>query len=223
MNNLENIENIDSFNWDINRHLEVLFDEIICIGIVNNLYSDNNWVNDIMSSYINIPSDFLIYCDIRRFYIKKLRYELHDVDYNILKYYNKDYNLDMEISKLYDFFKNLKESASNTNIDDICEYFEKNKNQSINISNIPEDIETKIINEYTINFILYNSKYNPIIVRLYKNIIKYNIHKNKYSRLISLYKNLKDLDIKNKEKKIINRILNHKFNTDIIDSILYNY
>ena len=117
---------------------------------------------------------------------------------NILKEYNIDYNLD-----------------------NIYEYLEEN----INILDIDVDIiEEKIIEEYAErylhNIFLEVDDFNWRINIEYKNMIKYNIHKNKHSRLISLYKKL---DIKNKEKKIISRILNNKFNCDIIDSILNNY
>lgn len=225
--NSSNLLDINNNLWNISIVLEKLFNEILCECIVDKFCSDDNWFNSMWSSYLVTPSDLCIYYDIRNFYINNIRLEIDEVDYNILKHYNKNYNLDMEYSELCGFFKNLKEIASNTSInyylEDICEYFEKNTRETTNISDIPENIETKIINQYAIEYIYSNWKQNPVIFKLYKNILIYNSHKKKHNKLISLYNKLKKLDIKNKQKKVINKILNHKFNNDILDTILYNY
>ena len=222
-----NILNINNNIWNISRVLEELFGEIMCECIVDKLCSDDNWFYNIESIYNITPSNLYMYYDIKRFYIKSIRSKIYGVDYNILKHYNKDYNLDMTYSELYGFFKNLKEIASNTTIDyhldDICEYFEENTIEHINISNIPTDIETKIINQYAYDYICNNFKENPTIFKLYKNIFIYNSHKKKHNRFISLYKKLQDFTIKNKQKQIIHRIFNNIFNYDILDTILYNY
>ena len=42
------------------------------------------------------------------------------------------------------------------------------------------------------------------------------------SKFINLYEKFEKF-IKNKQKKVICKILNHKFKCDIIDNILYNY
>jgi len=222
-----NILNINNNLWNISRVLEELFQEIICECIVDKLCSDDNWFYNIESIYNITPSNLYMYYDIKCFYIKSIKSKICGVDYNILKHYNKDYNLDMTPSELYRFFKDLKEIASNTcidyHLDDICEYFEENTIENINISDIPIDIETKIINQYAYDYICSNFKENPKISKLYKNILIHNSHKKKHNGLISLYKKLQDFTIKNKQKKIIHRILNNTFNFDILDTILCNY
>ena len=222
-NTLNNSNNL----WNISRVLEELFNEILCECIVDKLCLDDKWFYNMESNYNVTPSYLLIYYDIKIFYIHSIRSKICGVDYNILKHYNKDYNLDMTSSELYGFFKNLKEIASNTcidyHLDDICEYFEENTIETINISDIPKDIEIKIINQYAYSYISNNFKENPTIFKLYKNILIHNSHKKKHNGFISLYKKLKDFTIKNKKKEIIHRILNNTFNSDILDTILYNY
>lgn len=210
--------------WNISIVLEELFHEILFENIIDKFYSDNKWFYEIESCYTVTPSNLRIYYDIKHFYMESLKTKIYGVETNILKYYHKDYNLDMKITELYDFFKNLKEIASKSNIDyyldDICEYFEKNISETANISDIPKNIETKIINQYAIEYIHSNWKQNPKIFKLYKNILIYNSHKKKHSKLIALYNKL---NIKIKQKKTIFRILNTTFDTDIIDTILYQY
>lgn len=199
--NITNVVDIDKLDiiikndkLGINDDLYNIFFNAILKNIVND-YHYLDWCGDGPTSY-----DYEI----------DMHYIVDSISIcgNILKEYNIDYNLD----NIYEYLK------ENINISDI----------EGDISDIEEDIEYEIIEEYA-NMYLYdyfcqNDDYNWLIIdKEYKNMIKYNIHKNKHSRLISLYKKLKDLDIKNKEKKIISRILNNKFNRDIIDSILNNY
>jgi len=133
---------------------------------------------------------------------------------NILEEHNKSYTLDFKTSiKLLKFIK--EELVDNCDCGDIfCDMFKGGV-----------DSETKIINQYAYWWIYQNwgddYYYNmELITKIFRNIAKYNFHKNKHSGLINLYTKL---DIKNKQKKTISRILNNKFDTDILDNILDCY
>jgi len=84
------------------------------------------------------------------------------------------------------------------------------------------DIKSNIINLYALYYIQqdYDFSIDYPIVNLLRNCSKYNYHKNKHSGLINLYTKL---DKKNKQKKTISKILNNKFDMDILQNILDCY
>ena len=140
---------------------------------------------------------------------------------NILKEYNKSYTLDFKTSiKLLKFIK--QELVDDYEGGDIfCDMFKGGV-----------DSETKIINQYAYWWIKYirlengyywvNEYYDDmkLIVKIFINIAKYNFNNNKHNKLINLYTKL---DIKNKQKKTIIKILNNKFDTDILQNIICAY
>lgn len=209
--NTPNLQDIfDNDEWNINNYLDDTFDDILYKGI-EWLYDYENNEYDI---YDEINNDFIVVSILDEIESSK----------GILKEYNINYTLDIEMIDLYRVFKNEQKLSTGCSTDlyvnDICEYFENNI-ININILDIPEDIEGKIINQYAIYYLYDIYQYNvPGYICLeYKKMVEYNVYR---SRFINLYKKLKNF-IKNKQKKVISKILNHKFNSDIIDNILYNY
>jgi len=128
---------------------------------------------------------------------------------NILEEYNKSYTLDFKTSiRLLKYIKEW--LVDNYESEDIfCDMF-----------NYRIDNEAKIINQYAYWYIKENWCDNDLIIIIFKNIAKYNFHKNKHNKLINLYTKL---DKKNKQKKTIIRILNDKFDTDILQNIICAY
>lgn len=136
---------------------------------------------------------------------------------NILENHNKSYTLDFKTSiKLLNYIKeHLVDNADGGDI--FCDMFDEDVNSEI-----------KIINMYAYWYIRYEwndiYKYkltdNWLIIRIFKKIANYNYYKNKHNKLINLYEKL---DKKNKQKKTISKILNNKFDTDIIQNIICAY
>tara|TARA_R100001509_G_C4789161_1_gene189142 strand:- start:97 stop:678 length:582 start_codon:yes stop_codon:yes gene_type:complete len=132
---------------------------------------------------------------------------------NILEKYDKDYTLDLHT------FINMTIYVKEE-LEDICmeeeflELFTDNYNYN--------DIKSNIINLYALYYIQqdYDFSIDYPIVNLLRNCSKYNYHKNKHSGLINLYTKL---DKKNKQKKTISKILNNKFDMDILQNILDCY
>ena len=83
------------------------------------------------------------------------------------------------------------------------------------------DTEQRIINAYAYFYIRNKIRDEPVldspIIHIHRNIAKYNFNNRKHSGLIRLYNKL---DILNKKKIVISRILNDKFDTDILQTIL---
>tara|TARA_R110002050_G_C8835243_1_gene505532 strand:+ start:554 stop:1132 length:579 start_codon:yes stop_codon:yes gene_type:complete len=128
---------------------------------------------------------------------------------NILEEYNKSYTLDFKTSiRLLKFIK-----------EELVDNYESEEN-FCNMFNDRVDSETKIINQYAYWYIMQNWCDNNLIIKIFKNIYKYNSRKNKHNKLINLYTKL---DIKNKQKKTIIKILNDKFDTDILQNIICAY
>jgi len=130
---------------------------------------------------------------------------------NILMYYNKSYDMDyklfLHISKIV---KEYMINYDDMEEEDFCNMFDMDKNT-----------EKLIINSYCFYYI--HTAWNYLehkIIHIFKKLFKYNSHKNKHIGLINLYTKL---DIKNKQKKTISRLLNNKFDTDILDNILDCY
>lgn len=84
--------------------------------------------------------------------------------------------------------------------------------------------EQRVINAYAYFYIRSKIRDEPVldspIIHIHRNIAKYNFNNNKHSGLIRLYNKL---DILNKKKIVISRILNDKFDTDILQTILQSY
>jgi len=83
------------------------------------------------------------------------------------------------------------------------------------------DTEQRIINAYAYFYIRNKIRDEPVldspIIHIHRNIAKYNFNNRKHSGLIRLYNKL---DILNKKKIVISKILNDKFDTDILQTIL---
>jgi len=141
---------------------------------------------------------------------------------NILNYWNKKYILDCET--LIELLKIIKEDLEDSGLEDLfCDMFNRNENS-----------ETKIINMYSYVWIKehwswietdfceeeYDCDKIDRLFNLFRNIGKYNLNTKKHSGLINLYTKL---DKKNKQKKTIIRILNDKFDTDILQNIICAY
>ena len=141
----------------------------------------------------------------------------HMRDSNIFYYYDKDYTLDFKTTII--LLKYIKyQLVDNFNCEEsFCDMFDDDVNS-----------QTKIINNYAYFYIrenwrdIYISELtdNWKITKIFINIAKYNFHKNKHNKLINLYEKL---DKKNKQKKTIIKILNDKFDTDIIQNIICAY
>ena len=138
-------------------------------------------------------------------------------DNNIFYHNNKDYTLDFKTTII--LLKYIKLWCVDNFDDDIgfCDMFNDDVNS-----------QTQIINNYAYWYIrenwrdIYVSELTDKwkITQIFKNIAKYNFHKKKHNKLINLYEKL---DKKNKQKKTIIKILNEKFNTDIIQNIINAY
>tara|TARA_R110000796_G_scaffold69894_1_gene159093 strand:- start:2450 stop:3031 length:582 start_codon:yes stop_codon:yes gene_type:complete len=132
---------------------------------------------------------------------------------NILEEHNKSYTLDFKTS--INLLKYIKEELVNNygSEDVFCNMFDEDENS-----------ETKIINMYAYFYIkeewTFNNPWDYLLVDKMRNIAKYNFHKKKYNKLINLYEKL---DKKTKQKKTIIKILNEKFNTDILQNIICAY
>jgi hypothetical protein len=83
------------------------------------------------------------------------------------------------------------------------------------------DTEQRIINAYAYFYIRNKIRDEPVldspIIHIHRNIAKYNFNNRKHSGLIRLYNKLDKL---NKKKIVISKILNDKFDTDILQTIL---
>jgi len=92
-----------------------------------------------------------------------------------------------------------------------------------NMFDMDTDTEQRIINNYALAYITEQIIYDNlehIIIKIFRNIFKLKANKKKHSGLINLYNKLDKL---NKKKIVINKILNDKFNTDILQNITEFY
>tara|TARA_R110001592_G_C13100580_1_gene744151 strand:- start:755 stop:1366 length:612 start_codon:yes stop_codon:yes gene_type:complete len=199
-----------TFNQDdIDNNIDEIFTECLIQNFIETIDCDySEWYNfDNEDDYYDyIDGDF-----IQNVFNIPVRYG------NIFYYYNKDYTLDFKTSiKLLKYIKgNLVDDCDQELL--FCEMFDENVNS-----------ETKIINNYAYwlirqvwGEILEDRKtYNWLIIKIIRNIAKYNFHKKKHSGLINLYTKLYN---KNKQKKTISKILNDQFDTDILQTILQSY
>jgi hypothetical protein len=81
-------------------------------------------------------------------------------------------------------------------------------------------IDNEEFNEYMYENVIHNVFNGKQLNDMTIFECKYNLHKNKHSGLINLYTKL---DIKTKQKKTISKILNNKFDMDILQNILDCY
>ena len=133
-------------------------------------------------------------------------------DTNIFEFCEVDYEMDyktfMYMSKFvkeeYDMF-------------DSGEMFSK-------LFDMDTDTERRVINAYAYFYIRSKIRDEPVldslIIHIYRNIAKYNFNNKKHNKLINLYNKLDKL---NKKKIVINKILNDKFDTDILQNIIQFY
>ncbi len=189
-----------TFNQDdINEGINEIFTNSLVEDFMNTVDSDI-WYN------FDNEDDFCEY--IREDIIENTFNRGYD---NILEEHNKSYTLDFKTSiRLLKFIK--KELVDNYDCGDIfCDIF-----------NHRVDSETKIINQYAYWYIseYWDEDYNGSVINIFRNIYRYNSNKNKHNKLINLYTKL---DIKNKQKKTIIKILNNNFNTDILQNIICAY
>jgi hypothetical protein len=133
---------------------------------------------------------------------------------NILEKYDKDYTLDLHTFINITIYVKMELVEYGDSEETYLDLFNDELSNNDNISNI--------INLYALYYIQQDWDFGidfPI-VRLLRNYTKYNLHKNKHSGLINLYTKL---DIKTKQKKTISKILNNKFDMDILQNILDCY
>jgi len=200
-----------TFNQDdIDNNINEIFTECLIQNFIDTIDCDYiDWYE--FNSYEN-------YCEyFEDNFIDNVFNAPHRGDSNIFYYYDKDYTLDFKTSII--LLKYIKEwLVDNYDCgDSFCDMFNDDVNS-----------QTKIINNYAYFYIrenwkdIYDSELtdNWLITKIIRNIAKYNFHKNKHNKLINLYEKL---DKKNKQKKTIIKILNEKFDTDIIQNIISAY
>jgi len=200
-----------TFNQDdIDNNINEIFTECLIQNFIDTIDCDYiDWYE--FNSYEN-------YCEyFEDNFIDNVFNAPHRGDSNIFYYYDKDYTLDFKTSII--LLKYIKyELVDNFNCEEsFCNIFDDDVNS-----------QTKIINNYAYFYIrenwkdIYDSELtdNWLITKIIRNIAKYNFHKNKHNKLINLYEKL---DKKNKQKKTIIKILNEKFDTDIIQNIISAY
>lgn len=135
-------------------------------------------------------------------------------DISIFEYYEIGYTMDYKT--FLNMCKFVKEDYDN---------FGEGEILFANMFDMDTDTEQKIINNYALGYITETLLYfdnldNITIIKIHRNIFKFEAHKKKHSKLINLYTKL---DKKNKQKKTISRILNNKFDTDILQNIISAY
>ena len=196
------------FQDDIDNNINEIFTEYLIEDFIDTIDCDD-WYK------INSDEDYCEYFEEN--FIDNVfngRYLEYD---NILEEHNKSYTLDFKTT--INLLKYIKEWLVDNfdGGDSFCDMFDDGVNS-----------ERKIINNYAYFYIrenwrdIYVSELtdNWKITKIFINIAKYNFHKNKHNKLINLYKKL---DKKNKQKKTISKILNEKFDTDILQNIISAY
>ena len=123
--------------------------------------------------------------------------------------YEMDYKTFMHMSKF------IKEEYEK--FDDSGELFSE-------LFDMDTDTERRVINAYAYFYIRNKIRDEPVldspIIHIHRNIAKYMFNNKKHNKLINLYNKL---DILNKKKIVISKILNDKFDTDILQTILQSY
>jgi hypothetical protein len=200
-------DNQEHINDCINN---ILIQELIDTfkNITNNTYIQSFW--DCMDFY----NPNMYYDDFMRDYPILKKFNNEDLtDINILEYYKMDYTMDYKT--FLNMCKCVKQDYDNyDNGEMFADMFDMNT-----------DTERRIINAYAYSYITeqvlyYDNLDNKTIIKIFRNIFKIKANKKKHSGLINLYEKLDKL---NKKKIIINKILNDKFDTDILQNIIEFY
>ena len=193
---------------DINKKIE----NILINALINNFKfvcsSKNLWKHE-FDTVID-EEEFIYY--IRQCIIEKIFNGDMIEDMTIFELGNIPYEMDYKtfsfmckfIKREYDYM-----GAYNTQF---CELFDMHTNT-----------EQRVINDYVYFYIhskIRDELLDSPIIHIYRKIAKYNYHNNKHSGLIRLYNKL---DILNKKKIVIEKILHDKFDTDILENILQSY
>lgn len=130
------------------------------------------------------------------------------IDTNIFECYEVDYYMDYKT--FMQMCKYIKD-----------EYDMFDSSCFLELFDMDTDTEERVINAYAYLYIRSKIRDEPVldspIIHIHRNIAKYNFNNKKHSGLIRLYNKL---DILNKKKIVISRILNDKFDTDILQTIL---
>lgn len=192
---------------------------------INKKIIEDIFINGLRASFIfscsskilwNNEFDTILDDDELVYYLEEFVNKYFDTenDKTIFEFYNIPYEMDY---KTFLFMcKYVKQD-----FDDYCITEEKDFSE---LFNMDTNTEIEIINNYAYFYISKKITETPIldhsIIDLYRNIAKYNYHNNKHSGLIRLYNKL---DILNKKKIVIEKILHDKFDTDILENILQSY
>ena len=191
----------------INRSLLNIYNTSIKEDFINVVNDDEYNFDD---TILNMDDD-----DISEYLLDKINDEFNVISHyetNILEHHNIDYTLNLKI------FIHMLKYIKGTLIDEMehfdmfCNMFDEGISET----------ENRVINMYALELI-NSDRYDNLSYsneKLLNNIGKYNSHKNKHNKLINLYEKL---DKKNKQKKTISKILNNKFDTDIIQNIICAY
>jgi hypothetical protein len=197
--------NYDIIN-NINRSILNIYNKSIKDDFINLI--NNEYISD--DTTLNMDDD-----DISEYLIDKSEdvfNGISDNETNILEQHNIDYTINLKI------FIHMLKYIKGTLIDEMehfdmfCNMFDEGISET----------ENRVINMY-VREVIHSDRYGNLSYlneKLLNNIGKYNSHKKKHNKLINLYEKL---DIKNKQKKTINKILNNKFDTDILENILDCY
>ncbi len=163
---------ITSNQDDINDNIYEIFVECLLNEYIN-IINDDNWL------YFSDEDDFDDYLDMG--FIPEY---FNNSCYNILEKHNKSYTLDYKT--IISCIKWIKRWAVDEYgwVGDFNSMFNENVNS-----------ETEIINSYAYWFArktwfdIYEHQINDkwSIIKIYRNIAKYNFHKNKHNKLINLY------------------------------------
>ena len=190
---------------NINNSIVKILTKYLITGFHHISTSQDLW--DYEKFYDKTYEEYMRYCFIHSIFNGE-----HLEDINILDFEDISYNMDYKV--FLHMCKCVKQEYDN---------FGEGEILFANMFDMDTDTEQRIINNYALAYIteqiIYDNLYIPII-KIYRNIFKIEAHKKKHSKLINLYTKL---DIKNKQKKTISRILNNKFDTDIIQNIISAY
>ena len=189
---------------NINNSIEkILIDNLISgfdlISMSQDLWDCENFSNMCYEDYM------------RDFVIQDLFNDEELADISIFEYYKIGYTMDYKI--FLHMCKCVKEEYDNYD----------NGEMFAEMFYMDTDTEQQIINNYALFYITEKIVYNRLehtIIKIHRNIFKFEANKKKHNKLINLYNKLDKL---NKKKIIINKILNDKFDTDILQNIIQFY
>ena len=200
------IVNANHLNINISIQ-KILIDSLITVfkNITNNF-------TECFCDCMNLYNPNMCYDDFMRDYVIHNKFNVEELaDINVLELYEIDYTMDYKI--FLHMCKCVKEEYDNFD----------NGEMFADMFDMDTNTEQRIINNYALFYISEQIIYDNLehtIIKIFRNIFKFQANKNKHSGLINLYNKLDKL---NKKKIVINKILNDKFDTDILQNIIEFY